>query len=371
MEAYDILLAVERYAGARVLATVIHVEGHAYRKQGTLMLLMADGRTLGSISPGCLEGDLAAYVPGVWDSQKPQMVEYDMRPADDFGWGETIGCGGLIRILLEPLSGELLVHLLAIKACLDRGEAVDLVRSYTDGYTAISYSLEGRTGAAGSTSDTAKTIQASEVENLGELWETKKMALFASREAAGFTTRTPFAPKPRVIVFGANLDAIPLVQMAASSGFRVVVADWRAAFCNAERFPGVETVVAFPEALVAELQLNERDYVIIMSHQFEKDTAFFQGVMAYNLHYLGIMGSKERTANMLQGYECPPWLHAPIGLNIGSEGAYENAISIVAELIAIKRGKQGTAVWKSPLGHGREVIRDVIPHPRSLPVYPK
>ena len=87
MEAYDILLAVESHAEARVLATVIHVEGHAYRKQGAVMLLMADGSAVGSISPGCLEGDLAAYVPGVWASQKPQMVEYDMRPADDFGWG--------------------------------------------------------------------------------------------------------------------------------------------------------------------------------------------------------------------------------------------------------------------------------------------
>ncbi|MNV79452.1 putative xanthine dehydrogenase subunit A [compost metagenome] len=63
--------------------------------------------------------------------------------------------------------------------------------------------------------------------------------------------------------------------------------------------------------------------------------------MAYRLRYLGIMGSKERTAQMLEGFERPDWLHAPIGLHIGSEGAYENAVSIVAELIAIKRGKQG------------------------------
>lgn len=94
MEAYDILQAVESDTGARVLATVIHVEGHAYRKQGAVMLLMADGSTVGSISPGCLEGDLAAYVPGVWESQKPQMVEYDMRPADDFGWGRRLGAAG-------------------------------------------------------------------------------------------------------------------------------------------------------------------------------------------------------------------------------------------------------------------------------------
>ena len=241
----------------------------------------------------------------------------------------------MIRILLEPLAGELLVYLLALKASLDRGETVALVRTYSDGYTAISYSLQ--------------QVDA-DVQGMA--------TLPTAREMTSFATSSLFAPKPRVIIFGANLDAIPLVQMAASSGFRVVVADWREVFCNAERFPGVETVVAFPEALVEKLTLNERDYVIIMSHQFEKDRAFFREVMAYNLHYLGIMGSKERTAKMLEGYERPDWLHAPIGLNIGSEGAYENAISIVAELIAIKRGKRRGAAWKSTLAQGRTLGGD-------------
>lgn len=333
MEAYDILQAVESNTEARVLATVIHVEGHAYRKQGAVMLLMADGSTLGSISPGCLESDLAAYVPTVWESQKPQMVEYDMRPADDFGWGETIGCGGLIRILLEPLEGELLIHLLVLKERLDRGDVMEFVRTYTDGYSEITYALR----SLGEGSDGMMN----------------NAVLSSDRLPASFTTITRFLPKPRVIVFGANPDALPLVQMAANSGFRVVVADWRDAFCNAERFPGVETIVAFPEALVDMLKLNERDYVVIMSHQFEKDTAFFRGIMAYNLHYLGIMGSKDRTAKMLEGFERPAWLHAPVGLNIGSEGAFENAISITAELIAIKRGKV-TDAWKSPLALGRD-----------------
>lgn len=331
MEAYDILQAVESNTGARVLATVIHVEGHAYRKQGALMLLMADGSTLGSISPGCLEGDLAAYVPGVWESQKPQMVEYDMRPADDFGWGETIGCGGLIRVLLEPLAGELLVNLLIVKNGLDRGESVELIRTYTDGYLDIRYTLRG--------------------EGVDEQGHSASLV----REPFRSMTSMLFMPKPRVIVFGANGDAVPLVQMAASSGFRVVVTDWRESFCHAERFPGVETIVAFPGTLVEKLALNERDYVVIMSHQFEKDSAFFQGIMACDLRYLGIMGSKERTAKMLEGFERPHWLHAPIGLNIGSEGAFENAISIVAELIAIKRGRDGVSGCSTSISHGRDV----------------
>ena len=112
--------------------------------------------------------------------------------------------------------------------------------------------------------------------------------LSALREPFSFVTSTFFMPKPRVIVFGANPDAIPLVQMAARAGFRVVVADWSESFCNAERFPGVETMVAFPETISRKLTLNERDYVVIMSHQFEKDTAFFRGLWqsAYNISEL-------------------------------------------------------------------------------------
>ncbi|WP_261303922.1 XdhC family protein [Paenibacillus andongensis] len=323
MEAYDILQAVESNAQARVLATVIHVEGHAYRKQGAVMLLMADGSSLGSISPGCLEADLSAYVPAVWESQKPQMVEYDMRPADDFGWGETIGCGGLIRILLEPVTGELLVNLLVVKASLDRGEVVQLLRTFSDGYSNITYTLCDPDEGAPS----------------------DRQAVYASL----------FTPKPRVIVFGANPDAMPLAQMAASVGFRVVVADWREAICNVERFPGAETVVAFPEQLVEQLKLNAQDYVIVMSHQFEKDSAFVRGAMESSLRYLGIMGSRDRTEKMLEGLERPDWLHYPVGLNIGSEGPVENAISIAAELIRIKRGVRSTGEWGSSVTMGRDI----------------
>lgn len=323
MEAYDILLEVDRNPEARVLATVIYVEGHAYRKQGALMLLMADGSSLGSISPGCLEADLSAYLPIVWESQKPQMVEYDMRPADDFGWGETIGCGGLIRILLEPVTGELLVNLLVVKARLDRGEAVQFVRTFSEGYSDITYALYDH----------------------DEVSPSIRHSVYAAL----------FTPKPRVIVFGANQDAIPLAQMAESAGFRVVVADWREDFCTMERFPGAETVVAFPEQLVSQLKPNAHDYVIVMSHQFEKDEAFLRGVMGgANLRYLGIMGSRDRTERMLEGLGRPEWLHYPVGLNIGSEGPVENAISMVAELISIKRGVNTNGEWDSPVVKGRD-----------------
>ncbi|MBD0383360.1 XdhC family protein [Paenibacillus sedimenti] len=309
MESYDMLTAVENGVRQAVLATVIHVEGHAYRKQGAVMLFMEDGSSVGSISPGCLEADLTEYRSAVWESGKPQMVEYDMRPADDFGWGESIGCGGLLRILLEPVTGALLVSLLAIKARVDCGEEMELTRTFSDSYATIDYDWRAVSGRTPS-----------------------------DRRTDLSTYTSLFMPKPRVVVFGANQDAIPLVQLAISAGFRVVVADWRESMCTLERFPGAEIEVGFPEQLISLLKLTERDYVVVMSHQYQKDMDFVQGVMQSSLYYLGIMGSRERTERMLDGLDRPEWLHYPVGLRIGSEGPFENAVSIVAQLIAIRRG---------------------------------
>lgn len=289
------------------------------------MLLLADGSLYGSISPGCLEADLIEYVPLVEASQKPQMIEYDMRPADDFGWGETIGCGGLIRILLEPVTGELRVHLLTAKAAVDRGEVIQLTRSFVEGYSDTQYKLCGLDESAASSADCT------------------------SLSSAYVYT---FKPKPRVIIFGANQDAIPLAGLAVSSGFRVVVADWRETYCTAERFPGAETIVAFPDDLVKKLKLTSDDYVIVMSHQFDKDAEFVHAALESRLRYLGIMGSRSRSERLLDGAEQPEWVHYPVGLNIGSEGPIENAISIVAELISKKRGVRANETWSSSVRSG-------------------
>ncbi|KAA8745270.1 XdhC family protein [Paenibacillus sp. UASWS1643] len=116
MEMHD-LCAITARETRCVLATAIKVEGHAYRKQGVSMLLTEDGKMYGSISPGCLESDLQARVSHVLDTKQMEFAEYDMRPEDDLSWGETIGCGGLVVVLLEPVCGELRYTLQKMQEC--------------------------------------------------------------------------------------------------------------------------------------------------------------------------------------------------------------------------------------------------------------
>ena len=167
-----------------------------------------------------------------------------------------------------------------------------------------------------------------------------------------FFVQLVFTPKPRVIVFGANPDAIPLAKWRASVGFAWSLRTGGKLSAMWSVFRGWRRWWLFQRQLVEQLQLNVQDYVIVMSHQFEKDTAFVRGAMESSLRYLGIMGSKDRTEKMLEGFERPDWLHYPIGLNIGSEGAVENAVSIVAELIRMKRGVRTTGEWTSSVAHG-------------------
>ncbi|SDK22980.1 XdhC and CoxI family protein [Paenibacillus sp. OK060] len=141
MEMHD-LCAIAAREPRCVLATAVKVEGHAYRKQGVSMLLTEEGVMYGSISPGCLESDLQARVDRVLDTQQLEFVEYDMRPEDDLSWGETIGCGGLIIVLLEPVCAELRSILSHMHTYFQSGSAVELTRSFYDQYTRIHYVIQ-------------------------------------------------------------------------------------------------------------------------------------------------------------------------------------------------------------------------------------
>jgi len=312
MDIHTIITEIAASLQRSVLATTVTVEGHAYRKEGAMMLMLENGSTIGCISPGCMEVDLLERVADVLLTNKPQMVEYDMLDEGDFSWGETIGCGGRVRVFLEPVTGNLLEQMLEIKRKLDRGFEVHFVRMIDREGTRVNYKLLPLTSSL------------ADLKNLHGLDES---VLFFAQA---------FSPKPRLIIFGAGNDSRPIVELALRYGFQAVVADWRPLLCTKERFGEAEFVVGFPEKGIKQLRLNERDYVIVMSHQLRWDSEFIAGIAQKQLKYVGIMGSRSRCELLLKGIIAPKWFHAPIGLAIGAEGPDEIAISIIAELIRVR-----------------------------------
>ncbi|WP_025692566.1 XdhC family protein [Paenibacillus zanthoxyli] len=306
MSAYDIVNRIKRDEAPAVLATLIGVEGHSYRKAGAVMLFH-EGGTIGSLSPGCLESDLQLRTEEVWKSGMPETVEYDMLSQDDFSWGEAVGCGGKIKVVLEPVAGELRNLLVEAHGIITSGKNVILRRSRADGrYT---YSLESAAAVP-------------------------EMAAANNWSDASFATL--LVPKPRLVLFGPGNDARPIADLAVKAGFRVAIADWREGSLRHD-FAAAERIICSPAEAADKLHIGSRDYVLICSHQLQRDRIFLEHVIKHKPCYIGIIGSKARIGMLLEGLDAPETLHAPVGLPIGGEGPEEIAVSIVAEMIQVRR----------------------------------
>ncbi|MED4904626.1 XdhC family protein [Parageobacillus thermoglucosidasius] len=337
MESYHAVLeAIASSHEQGVLATIIHTDGSAYQKEGACMWISESGRTAGLLSGGCLEETIAIQAKDVLQHQQAHMTTFDMRQEDDSSWGQGAGCNGIIQVLLEPVTAEMRADWLAVKACLDRGEHVLLARKL-DGETSgrenfFFCSESGRRfgGFCGEMTPKLRSLLDS-------------APLFQGKNGICIIDGVQFYiqhywPKPRLVIFGANPDAKPLVSFAKQAGFFIVVTDWRPALCSKEHLPDAdEWVVGFPSKTVPQLGLNKRDFVVIMTHHFQRDQEIIALLRDQPLFYLGVLGPKRRTARLLSASEIPSWIHSPVGLAIGARGPEEIAISIIAEMISVLR----------------------------------
>lgn len=326
MNTHEIAMHIQTHKAPAVLATLIEVEGHAYRKPGAVMLFFEEG-TIGSLSPGCLESDLQLRTSEIWERGLPEIVEYNMLSPDDLSWGETVGCGGKIKVVLEPVQGKLYELLVQVNDRLAAGENLNLFREAAGrGFT---YKLERDTDTSLSQNKKHPKLSHSAKESM-----VKGRFMAAPAELTAF--HTSFVPKPRLVIFGGGRDVVPIVELADKVGFRIVVADWREGSLQND-FPRVERIICSPTEVVQRLGVAERDYVLICSHQLGRDRQFLESVIPLAPLYIGIIGSKARIALLLEGLEAPASLHAPVGLPIGGEGPEEIAVSIIAEIIQIRR----------------------------------
>lgn len=307
-----ILDAVQNSISRCILATIIQIEGSAYLREGAAMLIEEDGHCTGMISPGCLEEDLILRCKEVFLSQCPQTVTYDLRSTDDYGWGQGMGCNGVMKILLEPITDSLKHDLLNLRTALENGQSVFHKKEFSKDYTLKNYSFE--------------IVQQHQTEDM-------KRYNFYHLNAGYFYTFL-FTPPPTLFIFGAGEDAKPLVSLALRIGFIVKLCDWRPGLCNETQFPSVnQYIIGSPQQIAYSLNLSSDDFVVIMSHNFSKDLDFLNIIRNYDIRYLGILGSKERTERLLGGDAYQNNVFSPIGLPIGAQGPEEIAVSIMAEIL--------------------------------------
>ncbi|MFC5471961.1 XdhC family protein [Cohnella suwonensis] len=327
MDGYNVLSYAFRVGKPAVLATIVETEGHSYRKPGASMLLLPDGGTIGSLSPGCLEADLSARAGELLETGEAEIVAYDLRPEQDVVWGDAIGCGGIIRIVLEPLGAARLEALTRVYEEVEAGTTVEWLRypagkSFDDGFRLLSSdsrpSARERTGRKEPSGPRRDAVR-----------ETGRSPLFS----------TLFRPRPRLFVFGADDGTVPIARLAALSGFRVAIGDWRRSLCEERRFPGAGFAVGTAEEIAGELKLASSDYVLICGHQLRKDREMLEKLLPLKPPFVGIMGSRGRVGQLLDGLDGAEGIHAPVGLDIGADGPEEIAVSVVAQLIQTRNAR--------------------------------
>lgn len=324
------------------LATVVGVRGSTYRGLAARQLMGADGASVGTVSGGCLDQDLHAVAVEVMAAGKPRHVEFDLTADDEAVWGWGIGCNGATELLVEP-----------------QGAAMTLIEELRSAQRpiVIAHHLGVRLGEKELvTGGEGGALAAAAVTALEEGWH-RRIEL----EGEPVMLEVLGAAR-RLVVCGAGHDAAPVVRLGAELGFEPVVVDDRRPFLSLERFPGASQLVhASPGELASVTDLDASASVVIMSHNYLRDLDYLQACLGQGLAYIGVLGPGERLGRLLddlaeRGLEPDERdrsvIFGPAGLDIGAEGPVEIAWSILAEILAVRRGAGGGSLRdrKGPKG---------------------
>jgi xanthine dehydrogenase accessory factor len=401
------ILALWHKAQARgesvCLATVVHVQGSSYRKPGARMLVTAGGERAGTISGGCLEGEVSRKAwwltrtgPSVQQYRSSFEEDGDGQVGDlaDIPWG--LGCGGTLWLLLQRDPTPVLQ---AIETATRDGIGAVIVSSVepaTKQQTGTALVLSAGTPNA-SANDSRDFLTAAAHQVLQSrrhtLLDVEGHRFLANArnqaEQEPGQDQVPawfveyLAPPPRLTIFGAGDDAQPIAHFAAALGWRVAVADGRAHLLRPERFPeaaelrllqyvlteavaadgitacsiaagGAASPGAAPGSEIPAVSpgVTDGELAVLLTHSFAQDRALLAALLPDvpgRTPYLGILGPLHRTERLLQDVAprlgltieaCLARLHAPIGLNLGAREPAAIALAIVAELQATLTGRQ-------------------------------
>ena len=332
------------------LATVVRVKGSAYRREGAKMLVRDDGAMTCMLSGGCLEPEVVEVAKGVIENGAPLVTAYDLE--EDIVWGLGIGCGGSVDIRIEKLQSDPVMD--AWLGVLERAEVGVLATVLEDqSGKASGRMMVTELETRGSLEPASLERQVLEVarEMMSALYpraETQTFKLPDGSRVDVFLDAS--APPPELVIFGAGHDAVPLNQRARDLGWRVSVVDVREAFLTKGRFPDAKLISAHFEEFAGNLEIGARSFVMVMNHHLERDRESLRFSLESASPYVGVLGPRQRFHKLLDALAEEGFTpsaaqleksRAPVGLAIGAESPDEVALSIMTELIAVRRGFVG------------------------------
>ena len=338
-------------AGQRAaMATVVRIEGSAYRRAGAKLLVEEGGATRGGVSGGCLEADVREVAMAVMREGLPRLRHYETGDDDRTVWGLGLGCNGSVDIFVQPVTSGDAVNVARHMRTLLAGDAPFAVSTVVRGPAAAlgRMLVEGNGPPAGSTEtpaldrEMARRAQTLLAAGESDLYDIESTG--AGTESTGVFTEV-HVPPPRLVICGAGDDAMPLAAHASQIGYRVTVVDHRPAYLSRERFPHAERIDRRPDDGLEGLPLGPSTHLVVMTHSFAHDREWGRRLLRTEVPYIGLLGPRARRDEILEqigvtgepaGATGMDRFFAPVGLDLGADGPEQIAVSILAELLAVR-----------------------------------
>jgi xanthine dehydrogenase accessory factor len=321
----EVVPDIERWRGRGerfALATVVATRRSAPRPVGSKLAVSEGGELAGSVSGGCVENEVYGAAREVLDGAPPQLLSYGI--SDDQALSVGLPCGGEIDVYVQVPDPGVVERVLGAVASEER--------------TVVLTDLE--TGEQ-------QLVRDAELERgRSRLIELDGRRVFAD----------VYGPPPRLLVFGAVDTAEALCRAAKAIGWRTIVADARAKFATEERIPSAdELVVAWPDEALAQVQPDHATAVVVLTHDDRFDIPALQGALAGEAFYVGALGSRRNQARRRERLleagvpeEAVDRISGPAGLDIGADTPAETALSILAEILAVRAGRAGSPLKEAP-----------------------
>jgi xanthine dehydrogenase accessory factor len=349
---------------ARVmLATIISTSGSTPASALSKMLVKDDCTSLvGTVGGGCMEADVAEHAKIIYQKNIARVVSY--RLVED-GIEQGLICGGTLNILIEPVIKEAIPLLNRLRALRDEGMDCVLATILSEGGRKIEKAIVAHPDDRKQLPGNVKALSAEEliskltpieieieelvrkVYNRGETEHIKTESFELILE--------PIMGKPSLVIFGGGHVSKYVSRTAAMAGFGVTIVDDREMFANAQRFPEAEKTIAVDfENAFHHLTIKPSTYIVIVTRGHRYDEVVLEHAVKTPAKYIGMIGSKRKVFTTYQhlvergtSVELLKKVYSPMGLDIGAVTAEEIAVSIVSEMIKIRRADLKGLVHKS------------------------
>jgi xanthine dehydrogenase accessory factor len=322
--------------GERIaLATVVATRRSAPRPVGAKLGVSEGGELAGSVSGGCVENEVYGLAREALAGGPPALATYGI--SDELGLSVGLPCGGEIDVFVDAYEPELIERLLG---AAEREEPAVL-------YEVVSGEPLGAKMLAFESGEVAGDGLGEPPASVDDLLRRGRSVLVEEDGRAVFCD--VFGRRPRLVVFGAVDTAEHLCRAAGALGWRTIVVDARAKLATRERIPSAdELLVSWPEEALAKLRPDHATAIVVLTHEDRFDVPALKGAIASEAYYVGALGSRRnqdrrRERLLADGLdeEALERISGPSGLDVGASTPAETAVSILAEILAVRAGREG------------------------------